>query len=486
MKTQEYANFEYDYWLKIIDAIERFTAKKNFFYDRFDFVSALERSLFFDVMDQIQYPTSIKAYIGKKIQKVSVKNQVHKEILSLAYNDIIFDIENKSSSSVFAKLKFLAKKIISSNLKLYNFYLYFRYRGFSRVQFHQSKYVFVSIHHKFIRYLAPIYKKLDDAIFLLCADVQKSVELCKANGYKYQILSRKVELSSLPVSELFWLVLQYEQIKATLMQIKPKVIVVAEGNAPTDELSNIAGKKINAKTICVQQGWAPIVHNGFRKMHYDRFLAWGDEFVRILMPYNPDQVFQVAGAHMIDPVVDKESEKAIAFFLQAVTPLITQNIYNDFVEFAGWVALMWPGERIIIREHPSHPIGSDIKSKLSEHKNIIFMNPDRFLLDDVLRDTKIAVAIYSTVLLEAIAYKAIPFIFNLTAMPRYSPDIARNGLGVEVKNINEARIEIAKLIESDKIRECFAAQISKFRSQYFTATGEASLAEIVGIIRECK
>jgi hypothetical protein len=96
------------------------------------------------------------------------------------------------------------------------------------------------------------------------------------------------------------------------------------------------------------------------------------------------------------------------------------------------------------------------------------------------------VAIHSTVLLEAIAYKAIPFIFNLTAMPRYSPDIARNGIGVEVKSINEARIEIAKLIESDKIRECFAAQISKFRSQYFTATGEASLAEIVRIIRECK
>ena len=52
--------------------------------------------------------------------------------------------------------------------------------------------------------------------------------------------------------------------------------------------------------LCIQQGWSPIVHNGFRNMSFSAMLTWGEGFAELLRPHNPAQRFVVTGSPVFD------------------------------------------------------------------------------------------------------------------------------------------------------------------------------------------
>ena len=92
----------------------------------------------------------------------------------------------------------------------------------------------------------------------------------------------------------------YDQVHADLARIRPECLVLVEGNAPQDAIIHQACVQLSIPVVCVQQGWSPIVHNGFRNMSYTKMLVWGDGFKDILQPFNPEQNFVVTGSHAVD------------------------------------------------------------------------------------------------------------------------------------------------------------------------------------------
>src|SRR5207245_2731811 len=70
----------------------------------------------------------------------------------------------------------------------------------------------------------------------------------------------------------------YDRFHDAVFHLRPACLVVVEGNAPQDETINQACAQLGIPTVCVQQGWSPVLHNGFRNMSYTRMTVWGQGF----------------------------------------------------------------------------------------------------------------------------------------------------------------------------------------------------------------
>src|SRR5699024_10609006 len=89
--------------------------------------------------------------------------------------------------------------------------------------------------------------------------------------------------------------LEADELAAALMLAQCRAVVLAEGNAPEDETLARVGARLGLPTICVQQGWSPLVHTGFRNMSFAAMAMWGEGFGEILAPANPGQHFLAVG-----------------------------------------------------------------------------------------------------------------------------------------------------------------------------------------------
>ena len=57
-----------------------------------------------------------------------------------------------------------------------------------------------------------------------------------------------------------------ETMFVALDLLKPQCSVVVEGNSPTDIIMSEASRFLDIPCFCIQQGWSPYVHSGFRNM----------------------------------------------------------------------------------------------------------------------------------------------------------------------------------------------------------------------------
>ena len=477
---------ECQYWSKIIDAIEAYTFSKQqedpnfFYYNGENFIAAFERVVYFEIIGKRDYIESIELAMDNK-QLIFVDTLIHKEILCFAYPDYLFNTKKRIFKSS-------VKKIIYSNKFFIN--SFYRFKNILKKDETLSKHynnIFISIHHKFIRYLAPLYLELDSVVFIICDDIERSVELCTEHDYNYVLMPNKGSLSNLPSKSITTLAILYERACATLYLTNPTLIVVPEGNAPIYEVFNLASKTLGKKVVCIQQGWSPIYHNGFRNMHYDLFLSWGDEFSNLLQQYNPNQKFVAVGNYVLNSCAANQRGDSISFFLQSVSVIISENIFQQLLIFAGWVASQFPEQKIILREHPSKPLSREFKQTLLKYENISIMSPETHSLHDVLSLTKIAISIYSTVLIEATQYGAIPFIFNPTAMSNYEPDFSKDGVGLEVKNIEDGKKIITLLLRDNVLFDYYAKAMETKKGIYFKHIGDeaikAAIEEIEGLYK---
>jgi hypothetical protein len=62
---------------------------------------------------------------------------------------------------------------------------------------------------------------------------------------------------------------QFDEFRTILERMRPVSVVMTEGNQTNDEIMARAAQSAGIKSICIQQGWSPIVHAGFRGMRYD-------------------------------------------------------------------------------------------------------------------------------------------------------------------------------------------------------------------------
>ncbi len=458
--------FNYNHWLRITDGIEKYILVKgdnHFTKNGINFSVAFARFIYFIMRSKTQIRDIIKNAISTNNCKVKIElnNDTVREILIYMYPNIHFEFTPN-----------LVDKNIDSNLDL-------EINGMKHY-----KYVFLIPHAKFIRYFSNIINKMDDCCCILLNLDYDAVELCKSYDFKYVSVNYKYIDNNVHFDiDTLWT--DFRINLEIVKQIKPYKIIVPEGNLHSGEIYNLIGKTLNVECICIQQGWSPVYHVGFRNMHYDKFLTWGNKFSQLLLPYNPKQKFIATGSHILE-AIDKTMTKSsnVGFFLQhySASVMFGENEYFELLECAYTFAKKNADIGVIIRQHPGHNIEESIEIRLKKLGNVKFMHPEHYTLDEVLQQIQVSVAIHSTVLLESLAYDIIPVIFNNTAMPHYEPNLAKENVAIEVKNIEQALDNLERLFNDAECMKYYSDNINTTKSEYFLDYSDNAIRNILNEI----
>jgi hypothetical protein len=352
--------------------------------------------------------------------------------------------------------------------------------------------LFLVIHPKFIRYLKPIADELDLPYAFLAVDHPEMFSHLEEQDLPrvHLELTPKSKAMTGPLVKILGLkfkpglfdawIIKLNAIKRSLGQINPRCVVVPEGNADIYELVSQAAKAAAVPTLCVQQGWAPVVHPGFRNMSYDRMCLWGQRFADLLSPHNPGEHFVVTGNHMIvcEPQGDISARSAVAFFLQNGAHWITEPAWRSMLEFIEWTAREFPENEIRVREHPGEPLQSADELRLKALPNVRLMSPATSTLVEVLSGCRVAVAMNSTVIFEAVASGVVPLILDVNGFGRFQPDIASDNAAVEVTSFGAARDELVRLMNDDTHYASFGRPLGDVRNGLFVQDGRKALEAI--------
>jgi len=349
-------------------------------------------------------------------------------------------------------------------------------------------------HPRFVRYLSSITKQLSESYVYLVVSNPELKDFLKQQALPF--ISRDINLTQNSFSHqstlhhFRGLACFYDLVHEEILRLRPKRLLVVEGNAPEDEVVNQVCKQLSIPVVCLQQGWSPIIHNGFRNMSFTKMLVWGQGFATLLEPYNLQQSFVPVGNHIlkqqaVETELFSKKDKAISFFLQAPNKLITQASWNQFIDLILWSAKTFDQTPIIVREHPRYKISDEFSYKIRGYKNVRFMPPDQATLDEVLGQSLISVSIYSSTILESIAVGVLPVIVNITSMPKFLPDVCAARAGVEVQSIAAAKCALSDLIEQPAALASHKLSIEVFKREYFSAVQNEAIENIVSEILSC-
>ncbi len=316
--------------------------------------------------------------------------------------------------------------------------------------------LFNVVNLKFARYLAPVAQKLNPGSFAYLITMDTALgEQLELGGYPIvEFPTRPSAFGnvrySYPLSHFRPLMHIANATLTALQTLQPKCVVVVEGNAPSDVITSEAAQLLGIPCYCIQQGWSPFVHNGFRNLHFTEMFVWGPRFAELLRPHNPKQLFRVTGNHAIDPCPTPRTAphaiNSLGFFLQAPCVLLSGSSYDAFLELIVSVARSHPQVKVIVREHPSFPLPS-IKRQIFENlPNIRFSMPAKESLAHLIASSDMVISVFSTVLLEALAMGVVPLICSIGAMQKYDPDIAAIGGALEVHSVADAHRTIGEVI----------------------------------------
>lgn len=348
---------------------------------------------------------------------------------------------------------------------------------------------FVALSRRYYCYLRPIAVRLGEPVtWIVPTDAGLEDEL-KANGERYELYGRTEQIcgpSHRPVENWASTAQRYDAILELLERVKPAVAVVVEGNNADDELFACAAAVRGTRSVCIQQGWSPVIHNGFRQMHFDLFCVWGEEFARMLAPYNRRQTFAVTGSHMISPLEQKVNAdaKGISFFLQKDSLLISNAAWLAMLDFISWCARQWPERDILVREHPASPLNAEELSMIGKEPNIRLCRAQDVSLVGVLDSSAVSVAIFSTTLIEAAARHVVPLIVNVTGAPHYCPDLDALGVGIEVPDFDAARVAMSTLLGGPLPTTLMVRQ--EVVRRFFAADTDAALDNIASAIKKAR
>jgi predicted metal-dependent HD superfamily phosphohydrolase len=362
-----------------------------------------------------------------------------------------------------------------------------------------ARVLFLVINPKFVRYLRPIAEALPVGSAFLTIEDQNTFEWLEAArlprvGIELTPTSAGLirphvriagfEYSSAPFDGFS---IRFNAIRAFFQRARPDCIVVPEGNAPINELVNRAAQSISIPTLCIQQGWSPVVHPGFRNMTYSGMCVWGDGFADLLAAYNPKQRFIATGNHIVvcRRQGDDRNRTAIAFFLQK-SFLITEAAWSHMLDLIAWSAREFPDSEVRVREHPSVPLAEPDLAIFNGLPNIRMAHPELETLNEVLVGCRVAVAMYSTTILEAAATGAVPLILNVNGFDHYSPNIAAEGGAVEVQDFAQARTALSRLMLEEEYWSSFDVALDRVRQRFFARDREEALAAIVAEIESLR
>jgi hypothetical protein len=356
---------------------------------------------------------------------------------------------------------------------------------------------FVLDHAKYLPFLEPVRRRLAAEDALVVSLVPELTRAAEGAGTEHVALDTAagrpprggaVGVGLLGALSLLGL---YDALLDVLDARRPRCVTVVEGMSPGDELANRAARQLGIPTLCLQQGWSPFVHAGFRNMSFEAMTVWGQGFADLLAPSNPAQRFVAAGSFTLAAEVDTgrtelaatlAGRPAVAFFLQPRSPLIGSEHQDALLELVARTAGRLSQCAVLVREHPAAPLAAGDRRAL-QAAGALLAEPARFSLRAVLEVARTAVSIYSTSLVEAAAMGCVPIVFNPTSMPRYSPDLEALGAGVEARTVEQAEEAVVRLTEDAAARAELRPGLEGFRTRFF-AEGTSPADTVVELLDE--
>jgi hypothetical protein len=271
----------------------------------------------------------------------------------------------------------------------------------------------------------------------------------------------------------------YDTSRALLTRLRPRTVLAIEGNHPWDEAVNRAARDLGLPCFCLQHGWSPIVHSGFRNMSFSELFVWGEGFAELLRPFNPDQRFTATGNPALAGTTSADAKrqlalvaqdrKLVAFFLQSTSQLISADQIASFQTLISEFVDRFPDAHALVREHPSAPLGEAERATLLATPGVTLIPPVEFPLRDVLAACRSTVSMYSTTILESIAMLVPPVVFNATSLPRYSPDVEAEGAGIEDRTRADVLETLDRLLHDDAYHASFRPALERFRGRFFAS-----------------
>ncbi|HEU0162952.1 MAG TPA: hypothetical protein VFQ69_11150 [Rhizomicrobium sp.] len=280
------------------------------------------------------------------------------------------------------------------------------------------------------------------------------------------------------------LALLAEEIEAALTNSGARVVLVPEGNAPVDDIVARVGRHHGIAVACLQQGWSPLIHTGFRNMGFAQMLAWGQGFTEALSSFNPGVEFVPVGNMQLPDAdsVPGQRSRGAAFFCQGSGSWTTDAHEAVLVDLACRVAKALPDLPVFIRPHPVAPFDRHIREKIAAVPNVHLSDPAHQPLAELLSQVSVGVSIYSSTILECLAAGILPVIFSITSMPRYVPDIAAEGAALDEPDPDTAFRRLVEMLSSPELPRTFAAGMERARARYSAAHGAAAQARIEGAL----
>jgi hypothetical protein len=346
--------------------------------------------------------------------------------------------------------------------------------------------IFFLSHQKFTRYLSGVISRFGRAAAV--CNSAGVIQTVSVDGIR-EIAPGTPDLiprgAGRGLRHFSFLLQAFDSVLNTLERKNPSCVVVAEGNAPNDEIANQAAGALEIPTVCVQQGWSPIVHTGFRNMTYTGMLVWGSGFSDLLKPFNPRMTFIEVGDPGLPnvPLQSNWEKRGVAFFLSAPGSLITQGAWNDFLALIESIAATFPNAKVIVREHPVYRLVEDDVNRYAKYANIVFAPPESHSLADVIGMASISVSMYSSTVMESIAMGVVPVLANFTSIPNFFPDVAAEGAALETHTPGDAFDAISRCLSDRVLYESFGPRMSEVSRKYFSAVSDVATANIEREIR---
>ncbi len=484
----------YEYIISLCEAINKFTKQEEsknpsvFIYKKSNLRFAFERALYFNYARNSYFFGIFKAYrAGDRSKKIIVNNRMERRLISLLCVAEEKDISIKEENLInkFKKTALCAVRYCITRLCVDKIAENIRCGINNRRQKDIHPEVLFCVQNKrIVRYLKPISSKMTAPYAYVTFD-KEIAEYLRNENMPFIYLSKfgyPLERWSKKKNALYKFVItdKYDLLYDSLNRIKPKSVVVAEGNTSHDEIINRICKQCGIQSICIQQGWAFFAtHTGFRNMTYGKMLVWGKGFARNLSRHNPDQKFIATGSHIIS-IKNFKTEKifAISLFSQGKTFIINETVSREFISLAEQIIMEYPNVKVILREHPLYPFTAIEKERFGKI-GVIFMSPFKYSLDEVFEKSDLTISIFSSTILESIAAGIVPIVFNPNLFPNYFPDINTMGVGIEVKNVKDAISTIKKLIKNPEEIKKYKEPMEKFRKEYFSYNKEIAINNII-------
>jgi hypothetical protein len=479
------SNKKHDFIIALDEAIDRFSEyfiKKNpetFFYRGANLQFALERYLYFTYS---HHPQLMRSFLGE----TNLKSNDCTLVMLANFMGGMIRYRPERFVQFIRKIKDLRLIILDFFFKI----------SVPQNEISKDKILFFIEQEKFKNYFNPITSEISSSNWAyLIRDNLKLSKLSESQGFsylqyspffRYQLLGK----ANKKLKKFRSLLKDFDALHKLLSRAQPKKIVLAEGNSTQHELINRVGKVLGIPVICIQQGWSPIVHTGFRHMSYDKMFVWGQGFADLLQKYNPEQKFIVTGSHMISPAKNKtNSEKAITFFVPnnqeyiKYDRIITSADLEFFCELIRWTAKEFSEYLIKIREHPGAPLSEYEKTSLVK-KNVIFIPQSNSNLDEVLAQTTIGVTFHSTLILECAAYNIPTLIINPATSYKFEPDTMVYGLSKEAATLEQAKEMLLDMIENTAFFSLHSEGKNRFNETFFPYDKEEAVLNILKHLKD--